>query len=284
MVASNSGGRSHQVLLFLFVIGVATVVAGLAAKWVANSEEAQRRERGAAMAAVSASAAASEEVIPAPPSQAPVAPPRLPVESSNNPPSTPAPSLVAPAFVAPAPPVSPSQPPTSVSRDSGIAAGTDSSDGTSTAIARPALPARTISDEERARRIAIARQAEAQASQAARQAAAQAAEFERERARLAARDLATTRLTSDTRTKWNAAEAALRAGYEMGYLRAAEQLRDALATIAAFERTNGPDAATRQLRDITTQKLNEDVLRACITENAVNRATQLPQVPCPSQN
>lgn len=168
-----------------------------------------------------------------------------------------------------------------------------------------------ISDKARGdeRERQLAAEEEARSAEAARRAAAQAAQLELEqRAAVQAeangerapqlplrpetvgadpavvRTAAAERLTADTRTRWSATDTVIESGSATAYLLAADHLRAALATIAAFERANGATSVTRGLWERTVQKLNDEVIGACDSENVVKRARGLRQVPCPSQN
>lgn len=89
------------------------------------------------------------------------------------------------------------------------------------------------------------------------------------------------KLIAEVRARWDASDALLKNDLAGGYVRAASQLRLAMSAVAEFEVAYGADDTTRDLVNQTLSSLNEKVISACRTENAVNRQTSRRQVSCP---
>lgn len=91
------------------------------------------------------------------------------------------------------------------------------------------------------------------------------------------------KLAVETAEKWKDAKRIIDGEDAVdSYLRAAEKLNAAIVAIDAFERVSGGDAETRRLRQVTSQKLRDEVVLPCVADNRGRRDDgRLTQIPCP---
>jgi|SRR5579862_3315797 len=89
-----------------------------------------------------------------------------------------------------------------------------------------------------------------------------------------------SRLVDTTKSAWASAQSLIDSGATNSYLRAGDAFKEAMNAIKAFEVGSGADRATQALSAATKQKLDQ-AIRACVTENKVNKSRKEPLIPCP---